>query len=138
MSRKPLARRLRAAYSSTLSNVFSGIVSVPGKRMCADGGSTLPSGTYAITGATSALPSAAAIFPPSTRARTLCLPSTMCGPLCSVPPMGTSAVVLPARTSAASSGDVSSSMKTLSCACAAAANAAMKKASHARAAMALW
>ena len=138
MSRKPLARRLRAAYSSTLSNVFSGIVSVPGKRMCADGGSTLPSGTYAMTGATSASPSATAIFAARTRARTLCFPSTMWGPLCSVPPIGTSAVVFPARTSAASSGDVSSSMKTLSCACAAAANAATRKTSHVRAAMALW
>ena len=29
--------------------------------------------------------------------RTLCLPSTMCGPLCSVPPTGTMIVVLPAR-----------------------------------------
>ena len=50
-----------------------------------------------MTGATSALPSARAIFSASAFTRTLCLPSAMCGPFCSVPPIGTSAVVLPAR-----------------------------------------
>jgi hypothetical protein len=39
-----------------------------------------------------------AIFSESTFTRTLCLPSTMCGPFCSVPPIGTMIVVLPART----------------------------------------
>src|SRR5512132_4082803 len=98
MSRNPLARRLRAAYSITLSNVFSGTVIVPAKRMCDDGGLTFPSGTYAITGATSALPSDAAILALRAFTRTLCLPSTMCGPLCSVPPIGISAIVASLRT----------------------------------------
>ena len=62
---------------------------VPAKRMWPAGGSIAPSGTYAITGATSALPRLAAMRAASARARTLCLPSAMCGPLCSVPPTGT-------------------------------------------------
>jgi hypothetical protein len=44
----------------------------------------------------------------------------MCGPFCSVPPIGTRIVVLPARIAAASSGDVRSSRKTLAGACASA------------------
>ena len=46
MSRKPCCRKLRAADSRTCSNAASGTVMVPGKRMCAVGGSMLPSGTY--------------------------------------------------------------------------------------------
>ena len=113
MSRKPCSRKLRAADSSTFSNVASGTVMVPGKRMCAVGGLMPPSGTYAMTGATSALPSACAILSDSARTRTLCLPSTMCGPFCSVPPIGTMTVVFPARISLRSSVHVSSSTRTV-------------------------
>ncbi len=89
--------------------------------MCPVGGLTLPSGTYAMTGATSALPSSRATLSASAFTRTLCLPSAMCGPFCSVPPMGTRMVVLPARMAAASSGEVkSSSITELGCAVAAA------------------
>ena len=48
-----------------------------------------------MTGATIASPSACAIFPASTLTRTLCLPSAICGPFCSVPPIGTRIVVVP-------------------------------------------
>ena len=72
----------------------------------------LPSGTYAMTGATSALPSAWAIRVDSSSTRALCLPSVMYGPFCSVPPMGTSTVVAPSATRAASSGLVSDSIST--------------------------
>ena len=44
--------------------------------------------------------------------RALCLPSAMWGPFCSVPPIGTRIVVLPARMRAASSGEVRSSRST--------------------------
>src|SRR4030095_7093288 len=57
----------------------------------------------------------------SARTRVLCLPSAMCGPFCSVPPIGRMIVVLPAATSARSSGHVSSSRKTVSGVCASAA-----------------
>jgi hypothetical protein len=48
-----------------------GTVMVPGKRMCATGGSTPPSGTYATTGATSVLPSSVAMRSARNR-RVLC------------------------------------------------------------------
>jgi hypothetical protein len=105
---------------------------VPAKRMCDDGGDTLPSGTYAITGATSAFRSAAAMRPHKTFARTLCLPSTMCGPFCSVPPIGINTVVWPLRTSACTSGDVRSSRNTL-CAWSAVAKTATAHATRNRA-----
>src|SRR5512134_322283 len=127
MSRNPASRKLRAAESSTLRYASAGTVIVPAWRMCPVGGLRLPSGTYAMTGATSALPSSCAILPESTFTRTLCLPSTMCGPFCSVPPMGTRTVVLPARIETASSGDVRSSRKTLAGACASAGAAATSK-----------
>src|SRR5437667_2570162 len=73
-----------------------------------------PSGTYAITGATIALPSARAIRSDSAFTRTLCLPSAMCGPFCSVPPIGTMIVVFPAWINARNSVHVSSSRKTAS------------------------
>ena len=102
-------RKLRAAPSSVASNALSGMLIVPAKRMWPAGGSIAPSGTYAITGATSALPRLAAMRAASARARTLCLPSAMCGPLCSVPPTGTITVVLPALIASRSSVQVSSS-----------------------------
>ena len=49
----------------------------------------------------------------STLTRALCLPSAMCGPFCSVPPIGTMTVVLPAWISSRSSVQVSSSRNTL-------------------------
>src|SRR5438128_12013690 len=82
--------------------------------MCPVGGLTCPSGTYASTGATSALPSARAIFSESAFTRTLCLPSAMCEPFCSVPPIGTMTVVLPARIWSRNSVQVSSSRNTVS------------------------
>src|SRR5262245_26808725 len=81
--------------------------------MCCVGGSTLPSGTYATTGATTARPSRSAMRPASTRTRTLCLPSTRWAPFCSVPPIGTSTVVVPAAINSRNSGDVRSSSHTL-------------------------
>ncbi len=131
MSRKPWSLKLRAAYSMTFSNVASGIVMVPGNRMCATGGSTLPSGTYASVGATSALPRATAIFSDSALTRTLCLPSTMCGPFCSVPPIGRMTVVLPAATWSRSSVQVRSSTNTVGGGAASAPDAASIRA-HAR------
>ena len=62
MSRKPCSLKLRAAYSSTFSKVSSGTVIVPGNRMCAVGGDDRPRARRRSTGATSALPSARAIF----------------------------------------------------------------------------
>src|SRR5690348_2129388 len=59
-----------------------------------------------------ALPSARAMRSLSPRTRTLCLPSAMCGPFCSVPPIGMMTVVAPAAMRAASSGEVSASRKT--------------------------
>ena len=44
----------------------------------------------------------------------LCLPSTMWGPFCSVPPVGTITERVPARTRAATSVQVSSWTKTVS------------------------
>src|SRR5688500_10751864 len=44
----------------------------------------------------------------------LCLPSTMCGPFCSVPPVGKMIVVLPALIASRTSVHVSSSMNTVS------------------------
>src|SRR5437667_2876872 len=67
-----------------------------------------------MTGATNALPSVRAIRSDSILTRALCLPSAMCGPFCSVPPIGRIIVVFPAWTSARSSGHVSSSRKTVS------------------------
>src|SRR6267378_1721031 len=67
-----------------------------------------------MTGATSAFPKARAIFSESTWTRRLCLPSAMCGPFCSVPPIGRIIVVFPVWTSVRSSGHVSSSRKTVS------------------------
>src|SRR3974377_358726 len=104
---------LRAAYSSVLLNTSSVTVMVPGKRICDVGGLTEPSGTYAITGATIALPSSCAILPDSAFTLALCLPSARPGPLCSVPPMGASTVVFPDAISLRSSVQVKSSRKTL-------------------------
>ena len=59
-----------------------------------------------------ALPSASAIFSASNRARTLCLPSVMCGPFCSVPPIGTRTIVAPAAMRSRSSVHVRSSRAT--------------------------
>src|SRR5450631_584691 len=111
-SLKPCRRKPRAAESRISSNAASGMVMVPGKRMCAVGGDSFPSGTYARTGATSALPSAAAIRAERNFTRALCLPRTMWGPFCSVPPMGTMMVVLPAWVASRTSIHVSSSRKT--------------------------
>src|SRR5262249_6007215 len=49
----------------------------------------------------------------------LCLPSAICGPFCSVPPIGMMIVVLPERTRSRNSIQVSSSRNTVSAACAA-------------------
>ena len=65
-----------------------------------------------MTGATSALPSVAAIFSARAFTRTLCLPSAMCGPFCSVPPMGMMMMVFPALVASRTSVQVSSSRKT--------------------------
>src|SRR6188474_585193 len=46
--------------------------------------------------------------------RTLCLPSAMWGPFCSVPPVGTMTVVLPAAMRSRTSSQVSCSRKTVS------------------------
>ena len=111
MSLKPCSLKLRAAYSRTCSNAASGTLIVPGKRMWPDGGLKLPSGTYAITGATIALPNETAIRSESNLTRRLCFPRAMAGPLCSVPPIGTMMVVLPVAISSRSSVHVSSSRK---------------------------
>src|SRR5262245_23699993 len=103
--------------------------------MCPPGGATGPSGTYAITGATSALPRARATCAESARTRALCLPSAMCGPFCSVPPVGTMIVVLPERTRSRTSVQVRSSRNTLSGACAGT-RAAHARATHSAAAVA--
>src|SRR5262245_2755795 len=66
-----------------------------------------------MTGATSALPKALAIFSERTCTRRLCLPNAMCGPFCSVPPIGTRSVVLPDLTRSRSSVHVNSSRKTV-------------------------
>src|SRR6266542_1940815 len=55
-----------------------------------------------------------AIRSESTLTRALCLPSAMCGPFCSVPPIGRIIVVFPVWTNVCSSGHVSSSRKTVS------------------------
>src|SRR5215472_13885201 len=65
-----------------------------------------------MTGATSSLPRARAILSESTITRRLCLPNAMCGPFCSVPPIGTMIVVLPDLTRSRSSVQVSSSRNT--------------------------
>src|SRR5215470_4305981 len=67
-----------------------------------------------MTGATTALPRTRAIRSASTLTRALCLPSARCGPLCSVPPIGTMTVVLPAATAVRNSVHVSSSRNTVS------------------------
>src|SRR5215470_13355345 len=46
--------------------------------------------------------------------RTFCLPSAMCGPFCSVPPVGRMIVVLPPRIASRTSVQVSSSRNTVS------------------------
>ena len=118
MSRNPWSLKLRAAYSRTFWNVSSGTVTVPGNRMCPVAGLSRPSGTYAITGATSVWPRARAIFSERTFTRRLCLPSVMCGPLCSIPPTGTMIVVVFDPISSRSSVQVNSSRSTVSGACA--------------------
>src|SRR6516225_4373739 len=65
-----------------------------------------------MTGATSALPKTRAIFSESKCTRRLCLPNAMCGPFCSVPPIGTMIVVFPDLTRSRSSVHVSSSRNT--------------------------
>src|SRR5712692_6646814 len=82
--------------------------------MCPAGGLTGPSGTYASTGATRVLPSVRAILSESSLTRTLCLPTAMCGPFCSVPPIGTMTVVPPACIRSRISVQVSSSRNTVS------------------------
>jgi hypothetical protein len=77
----------------------------------ADGGLKLPSGTYAITGATSALPNEIAIRSQSNLTRRLCFPSAIAGPFCSVPPIGMMMVVLPVPISSRNSVHVRSSRK---------------------------
>src|SRR6185436_4042190 len=84
--------------------------------MCCVGGSMLPSGTYASTGATTVWPSCSAMRAASTRTRTLCLPSARCAPFCSVPPIGSRMVVVPCAISSRNSTDVSSSSQTLAAA----------------------
>ena len=64
-------------------------------------------------GATSVPPSARAIAVESAFTRTLCLPIAMCGPFCSVPPVGTMIVVVPARIRSRTSVQVSSSRMTV-------------------------
>src|SRR6202045_3282189 len=119
MSWNPASLKLRAAYSRILSKASSGTVMVPGNLICPVGGTRAPSGTYAITGATSALPSARAILSERERTRKLCFPKPIREPFCSVPPIGTMTVVLPARIWSRSSVQVSSSRNTVSEACAA-------------------
>src|SRR5258706_6025176 len=112
MSRNPWMRNPRPADSSVCSNTVSGTVMVPGNRMCPVGALAGPSGVYAITGATSAFPSAWAMRPARRRTRTLCLPSAMCGPFCSVPPTGTMIVLRQAFVASRTSVHVRSSRKT--------------------------
>src|SRR6202043_2347582 len=114
MSWNPASLKLRAAYSRILSKASSGTVMVPGNLICPVGGTRAPSGTYAITGATSPLPSARGILSERERTRKLCLPKAICEPFCSVPPIGTMTVVLPARIWSRNSVQVSSSRNTLS------------------------
>ena len=59
-----------------------------------------------------ALPSARAIFCESCLTLTLCLPSAIAGPFCSVPPIGMMIVVLPPATASRSSVHVRSSRNT--------------------------
>src|SRR5262245_1154072 len=116
MSTKPALRRLRAAYSRMPSYTVSGIVIVPGNLMCPAAGfgpGISPSGTYASTGATIAFPSCFAISPALYFTRMLCLPSTMWGPFCSVPPVGMSTVVFPAAMASRTSTQVRFSRKTV-------------------------
>src|SRR5215831_1237863 len=85
-----------------------------------------------MTGATKALPRARAILSDRKRTRKLCFPNAICGPFCSVPPIGTMSVVLPERTRSRNSVQVSSSRKTVSKAHAGTAPTIRKKAhSHA-------
>ena len=119
MSRKPCSLKLRAADSSTLLERVAGTVIVPGKRMCA--GRRVDAafghiGDHRRDQRVAERQRDLARRAPC--ARTLCLPSAMCGPFCSVPPIGTRIVVLPARIASRSSGEVRSSRQTRGCACA--------------------
>src|SRR3989442_11049765 len=71
-----------------------------------------------MTGATRALPRTRAIRSASAVTRALCFPSAICGPFCSVPPIGTMMVVFPSWMTARSSIHVSSSRNTVSGGCA--------------------
>ena len=82
--------------------------------MCRVGGSMSPSGTNGTIGATSASPSLRAIASVVARSTTLCLPATRYGPFCSMPPVATIAVSLPAFMASRTSIQVMSSMKTVS------------------------
>src|ERR1043166_1378674 len=88
MSRNPCNCRLRAADSMVFSNVSSGTVIVPGKRRCPVGRSTSPSGTYANTGATSAVPSPAAILPARSFTRTELRDKIAAGKTVAIVPIG--------------------------------------------------
>ena len=114
MSRKPCSRKLRAADSSTCSNVGVGHGDRSRKahvrrrraRCCLRARRRSPA-PPARCRAPARSCSASALT------RTLCLPSTMCGPFCSVPPIGTMTVVFPARIWSRSSVQVSSSRNTV-------------------------
>ena len=84
---------------------------VPGEMF---GRSGLPGSSVTI-GATSALPSARAIDSPVAFSTLLCLPVVRYGPFSSMPPVRTSAVVLPALIRSRTSSIVRSSIHTLSC-----------------------
>ena len=87
---------------------------VEGYLMCSVGGSMSPSGTNGTIGATRASPSLRAIASVVARSTTLCLPATRYGPFCSMPPVATIAVSLPAFKASRTSIQVMSSMKTVS------------------------
>ncbi len=78
------------------------------------GGSISPSGTNGTIGATRASPSLRAIASVVARSTTLCLPATRYGPFCSMPPVATIAVFLPALMASRTSIQVMSSMNTVS------------------------
>ena len=111
MSLKPCERRLLAMSVSTAWKVACDSTIVPGEMFGRIG---LPGSSVTI-GATSALPSARAIDSPVAFSTWLCLPVVRYGPFSSMPPVRTSAVVLPPLIRSRTSSIVRSSIQTLSC-----------------------
>ena len=122
MSRKPCARRLRAADSSTLSNVAGGHADRARRSACARsaGRRCLPARRRSPARRARCRARARSSRPAPSRARCACrAPCAARSARCRR--SGTSTVVLPARSCACNSVDVRSSRNTLRCACAQAA-----------------